>query len=486
MTEENRLSKEVRIPMKLIDDNFIICDTVIIDKNLYILSKNNLLTDKLVSLLVVDSFSFAVKERYNFNGGLNGIFYDNEIYIIQRLYVNIYNILTFQKINAIKIDTFNIIPINYNTDFNRSNVIDKDSNTFILNNKIYLSTDNQNNFNVFDIFDRKVFSYKLTDNTIKKNCFFQNSDSLIAITNNDIVYFNVNDNTFVSIPFKEVINTNVSKTEIYPLSRTAFIVNNILYDCLDNKTKILFTLPHEYLEKDLAAHQKLFNVHKSNEIEPGVHAIDDKIIIVSKNHITPYNVNEYSQDKLILLKSRTNNGEYIPKKILKERSEYIRDLFLDVGEEFGELVDDIFQNIILYTGYIKDSIVNSDYITQLIDIATYLSDEDVDYLLYLVAYIIYSNIAISKVNGDIQFQLLTVLFNKNYRHFYICLTAIMPYVHNDVFLEYLKKFDPERQQAKDFETDEEFKKYREQSKGNNMYDVVMNYYIDRLTRPNNI
>ena len=293
-----------------------------------------------------------------------------------------------------------------------------------------------NKFSVFSL-NRKVFSDMFINGEIYNHAsIYYDSNSALCITSTGTYFYSSGEEMFGKLDNSIQNKTNMNNTKPIKISKTTCIINNFLYDVEFDTITELFQLPVQNLKLT----QEGYKIHESNKlkrkdkIESGrysrdgknevnnenKHAVCDLIITVSYNHLTPYNLNNYSENDLSVLEFNNNVG-HIPSSILQERT--------GLTEKVLRIPN--FEDYLNYVQFNKIDVSN---VVNILNITKELNDYDNDYIAYVIPYIVYYNVVLAKnLNGQNEF--LNVLYNNNIQQFYTCLSSLVFY--SDDFLNKL-------------------------------------------------
>ena len=293
-----------------------------------------------------------------------------------------------------------------------------------------------NKFSVFSL-NRKVFSDMFINGEIYNHAsIYYDSNSALCITSTGTYFYSSGEEMFGKLDNSIQNKTNMNNTKPIKISKTTCIINNFLYDVEFDTITELFQLPVQNLKLT----QEGYKIHESNKlkrkdkIESGrysrdgknevnnenKHAVCDLIITVSYNHLTPYNLNNYSENDLSVLEFNNNVG-HIPSSILQERT--------GLTEKVLRIPN--FEDYLNYVQFNKIDVSN---VVNILNITKELNDYDNEYIAYVIAYIVYYNVVLAKnLNG--QYEFLNVLYNNNIQQFYTCLSSLVFY--SDDFLNKL-------------------------------------------------
>ena len=124
------------------------------------------------------------------------------------------------------------------------------------------------------------------------------------------------------------------------------------------------------------------DITKLNYINDGHYIYDNKLCILTKNKL--FNNIKNENDLQIMLKSSISEKyEHISKQLLISRCEFFKNIFDVYNEEIVEFKNEYFENIDVYSKYIKnDEIIEP---IKLLDICLYLGDVDIEHILNYIA-----------------------------------------------------------------------------------------------------
>jgi len=485
------MSKQIQIPSKIIPgENSVIYDNIVVDNNIYILHgyENSVSTN----LLVLDYNTYKLKNKFNFDNCYHGIFHKKKIYVLKGHNVLAYDMFKLNLLETIDLSKFNYFDyfhtmkqyeeldnlseeerfkkmqederkmmemgIDLSTHmgptpmdnprgvvFNVNDLNPLNSYICILNGGLHVCSAT-NKFTIFTVSDN-IFSDIDIEGKIYNNSSIYNDSSVVYCITSFGTYFYSSDESILDKLDDSIQNkTNMNNAKPIRLSKSVCIVNNILYNVSDDEFNELFQLPVQ----NLKLVQEGYKIHETNKLRhfdkikenkeynpqtgryeknevnnENKHVVCDLLMTVSYNHLTPYNLNDYSENELSVLESGNIVGN-IPSFILQKRTGLV-DKVLKIPQ---------FVNINDYLDYVQFNKIDINNVVNILNITKELNDYDNEYIAYVIAYIVYHNVVLTRnLNG--QYEFLNVLYKNNIQQFYVCLSSLVFY--SEEFLNKLPK-----------------------------------------------